>query len=145
MKRKKTSDNDTDKTVEQPETMSSNGAGIENTAPVVGEVISTCVAPVRLRHCNSQKEVKTFAFLDSCSQGTFVTERILKELDATGVKTSIKIKVSSTLVYRRVVSKQVLSTRGRIHWVKLPKFYTKKEIPVDPSEVATPLKLRKWC
>ena len=75
MKRKKTSDNDTDKTVEQPETMSSNCAGIEYTAPVVGEVISICVAPVRLRHCNSQKEVKTFAFLDSCTQGTFVTER----------------------------------------------------------------------
>ena len=150
MKRKKTSDNDTDKTVEQPEAMNSNCAGIKNAATVVGEVISMCVVPVRLRHCNSQKEVKTFTLLDSCSQGTFVTEQILKELDVTGVKTLINIKtlngnqkVSSILVDGIMVSKQVLSTRDQIHWVKLPKLYTRKEIPVDPSEVATPLKLKK--
>ena len=131
MKRKKTSDNDTDKTVEQPETMNSNCAGIKNDATVVGEVISMCVEPVKLRHCNSQKEVKTFALLDSCSQGTFVTERILKELDVTGVKTSINIKtlngkqkVSSTLVDGIMVSTQVLITRDRNHWVKLLKLYT---------------------
>ena len=41
-------------------------------------------------------------------------------------------------------SKQVLSTRDQIHWVKLPKLYTRKEITVDPSEVATPLKMKKW-
>ena len=74
MKRKKTSDNDTDKTVEQPEAMNSNCAGIKNAAIIVGEVISMCVVPVSLRHCNSQKEVKTFTLLDSCSQGTFLTE-----------------------------------------------------------------------
>ena len=74
MKRKKTSDNDTDKTVEQPDAIDSNCASIKNATTVVREVISMCVAPVRLRHCNFQKEVKTFALLDSCSQGTFVTE-----------------------------------------------------------------------
>ena len=50
------------------------------------------VVSVRLRHCNSQKEVKTFALLDSCSQGTFVIEQILKQLDVTSVQTSINIK-----------------------------------------------------
>ena len=89
--------------------------------------------------------------LDSCSQGTFLTERILKELDVIGAKTSINIKtlngnqkVSSTLVDGIMVSKQVLSTRDQIHWVKLPKLYTRKVIPVDPSEVATRLNLKKW-
>ena len=52
MKRKKT-DNDTDTTVEQE--ANSNCAGIKNAATVVGEVISMCVVPVRLRHCNSHK------------------------------------------------------------------------------------------
>ena len=53
-------------------------------------------------------------------------------------------QVSSKLVDGIMVSKQVLSTRDQIHWVKFPKLYTRKEIPVDPSEVATPLKLKKW-
>ena len=130
--------------------MNSNCAGIKNAATVIREIISMCVVPVRLRHCNSQEEVKTFALLDSRSQHTFLTEPILKELDVTGVKTLINIKtlngnqVSSTLVDGKMVSKQVLSTRDQIHWVKLSKLYTRKEIPVDPSEVATPLKLKKW-
>ena len=67
IKSKKTSDGDTDKASEQPEAMESNCAGIKNAATVVGEVISMCVVPVRLRHCNSQKEVKAFVLLDSCS------------------------------------------------------------------------------
>ena len=144
MKRKKTSDNDSIKTVEQPEAMNSNCAGIKNAATVVAEVIGMCAVPVRLRRCNTQREVKTFALLDSCSQSTFVTERILEELDVTGVKTSINIKtlngkhkVSSTLVDEIMVKKQLLSTRDQIQWVKLPKLYTRKEISVDPSEVST--------
>ena len=72
--------------------MKSNCADIKNGATVVGKVISMCVVPVRLNHCNSQKEVKTYALLDSSSQGRFVTGRILRELDVTGVKTSINIK-----------------------------------------------------
>ena len=79
-----------------------------------------------------------------------MTELILEKLDVAGVKTSINIKtlngnqkVSSGLVDGIMVSKQVLSTRDQIHWVKRPKLYTRKETPVDPSEVATPLKLKK--
>ena len=60
-----------------------------------------------------------------------MTERILKELDVTDVKTSINIKtlngeqkVSSTLVDGIMVSKQVLITRDQNHWVKLLKLYT---------------------
>ena len=51
-----------------------------------------------------------------------MTERILKELDVTGVRTLINIKtlngnqkVSSTLVDGIMISKQVLSTRDQIH------------------------------
>ena len=53
-------------------------------------------------------------------------------------------KISSTPVDWIMLSKQVLSTRDQIDWVKLSKLYTRKEIPVDPSEVTTPLKLKKW-
>ena len=79
-----------------------------------------------------------------------MTGRILEEIDVTGVKTWNNIKalngnqkVSSTPVDRIMLSKQVLSAIDQIDWVKLPKLYTRKEIPVDPSEVTTPLKLKK--
>ena len=79
-----------------------------------------------------------------------MTDGVLKELDATGVKTLINIKTlngnqkfSSKLVNQMMVSKQVLTTTDQIHLAKLPKSHSRKEIPVDPSEVGTPIKLKK--
>ena len=42
------------------------------------EVISVCVVPVKLRHGDSGKTLKSYALLDSCSQGTFILERYPK-------------------------------------------------------------------
>ena len=39
-----------------------------------GEVLSMCVVPVKVRHKNSDKEIMTFAMLDTCSQGTFINQ-----------------------------------------------------------------------
>ena len=60
--------------------MKSKCASIGNAATNLGEVISMCVMSVRLRHCNSGKEVSAFALLDACSQETFVTGDLLKKL-----------------------------------------------------------------
>ena len=65
--------------------MKSNCACTGNAATNLVEVISMCVVLVRLRHCNSDKEVSTFALLDTCSQGTFVTDNLLKKLGLSGV------------------------------------------------------------
>ena len=123
--------------------MKSNCAGIGNAATNLGEVISMCVVSVRLRHCNSDKEVSTFALLDTCSQGTFVADDLLKKLALSGVRTST-VKVKLSLIEGRMVSKQPLSKDKRIQWVKLPKLYSREHIPLDSAEIATPEKLKKW-
>ena len=46
---------------------------------------------------------------------------------------------SSSLVQGLAVSTPLT----QIHWIKLPKSFKRKEIPVDPVEIATPIKLRK--
>ena len=43
-----------------------------------------------------------------------------------------------------MVSAPTTSRSNQIHWTKLPKSFTRKEIPVDPVEIATPTTLRKW-
>ena len=65
--------------------MKSNCACIGNAATNLVEFISMSVVSVRLRHCNSDKEVPTFALLDTCSQGTFVTYNLLRKLGLSGV------------------------------------------------------------
>ena len=43
-----------------------------------------------------------------------------------------------------MVSAPITLPSNQIHWIKLPKLFTRKEIPADPVELATPIKLRKW-
>ena len=140
------------KTDDKNETaMKSNCTGIGSAATNLGEVISMWVVSVRLRHCNSDKEVSTFALLDTCSQGTFVTDDLLKKLGLSGDRSSINIntlngnkKMKSSLIEALMVSKQSLSKDKIIQWVKLPKLYSREHIPVDSAETATPEKLKSW-
>ena len=53
-------------------------------------------------------------------------------------------KQSSSLVQGLLVSAPRTSPSNQIHQIKLPKSFTSKEIPVDPVNIATPIKLRKW-
>ena len=111
--------------------MKSNCACIGNAATNLVEFISMCVALVQLRHCNSDKEVSTFALLDTCCQGTFVTDNLLKKLRLSGVWTSINIKtlngnkkVTSSLIEGLKDSKQLLS--NSLGW-----FFTKRHFWKD--------------
>ena len=58
-----------------------------------GEVLSMCVVPVKVRHKNSDKEIMMFVMLDTCSQGTFITTSLMKQLNISGIQTFINIKM----------------------------------------------------
>ena len=55
-------------------------------------VLSMCVVPVRIQYEKSNKEIISFAMLDACSQGTFSTNKLMKDLGIEGTRTSINIK-----------------------------------------------------
>ena len=40
------------------------------------DVVSMCIAPVRVKRKNSINEVHTYALMDSCSQGTFALDKL---------------------------------------------------------------------
>ena len=44
-----------------------------------------CVVPVMVRHKLSNRVVKTYAMLDTCSQGTFAKENLLSNLGIQGI------------------------------------------------------------
>ena len=85
-----------------------------------------CVVPVKVRHKNSDKEIMTFAMLDTCSQGTFITTSLMEQLNIFGIQTFINIKIlvvyqkeSSYIVEVLSVSKAAVSD-GSPRWIKLP-------------------------
>ena len=59
------------------------------------DVISTCIVPVRIKRKDSINEVQTYALLDSCSQGTFILDKLAKTVGTSGRKTSITIKTKN--------------------------------------------------
>ena len=131
----------------------SNCANISNTQRAAigfGQVISMFVVPVKVQHKESSKEIITFAMLDTCSQGTFVAENLMNQLDINDIRTSIGMrtligpqKQSSYLLVGLYVLKLVLGPSEEVKWVRFPSTFTRKEIPVDQSEIATPAKLKQ--
>ena len=75
-----------------------NGVDVKcATVSTGGNVISMCVVPVILTYSHSGKTAKTHALLDSCSQGTFMLEKLHEcslpqDIGVNGQKTSIFIK-----------------------------------------------------
>ena len=51
---------------------------------------------------------------------------------------------SSNLLDGLSVSKLVLGPSEKARWIKLSSAFTRKEIPVDQSEIATLAKLKQW-
>ena len=106
-----------------------------------------CVVPVVIKHKDYTKEIKTHAILDSCSQGTFIAEDLVNALEIDGIETSAKVKTlngQSRLKSKLVNGLAVSNPSDKKFWINLPRCYTRKELPVDPEEIPTPEKLRRW-
>ena len=118
------------------------------TVNIGGNVISMCMVPVNLRYSHSGKTVKTYALLDSHSQGTFMLEKLLRDLGVNGEKTSVTVKPVNGEVNKKttlVEGLKVSSSRDEgSEWIELPKTFTKRYLPVDQDDIATPSKLKQW-
>ena len=111
------------------------------------QVISMYVVPVVIKHKDSAKEIITHAILDSCSQGTFIVEDLVNALEIDGVDTSVMVKTlngQSRLKSKLVNGLAVSNPSENNFWINLPRCYTRKELPMDPEEIPTPEKLRRY-
>ena len=97
-----------------------------------------CVVPINLRYSRSGKTVKTHALLNSCSQGTFMFKKLLRNLGVNRQKTSITIKTVNGEVNNKATSVGGLKvSSGRDEdreWIGFPKTFTKKYLPVDQDD-----------
>jgi len=106
------------------------------------EIISMCVVPVIVRHKFSNRMIKTYAMLDTCSQATFAKINLLSNLGIQGRKTSITVKTmngeitkASEVIEDLEVTEASNKNEEKI-WLKLPRTFTQEDLPVDSSEVA---------
>lgn len=98
-----------------------------------------CVLQVKVKYKDSNAAYSTFTMLDKCSEGyfvklSFVRKRVIKTLlllnkTLTGEETHISFAVDGL---------KVSKTSGLdAKWVSVPKDYTKDDLPVHSSQIAT--------
>ena len=111
-------------------------------------VISMCVVLIKVQYGNSGKVLETHALLDSCNQGTFILETLIKNLGVKGQRTSITIKtLSGEVTNKAMVVKglRVISGNGDSHdCFELPDTYTKKYLPLKKRMLQHLAKLKQW-
>ena len=88
---------------------------------------------------------ETYAMLDNCSQDSFIHDNLVKELGVHGMKTTLNLKTlhgektESTMVVEGI---KLTAMSGGDSLLPLPNLYTRREIPVDKEEIATPTKIK---
>ena len=87
--------------------------------------------------------------LDTCSEGTFIKEDLLKKLKIGGKATSISIKTlngGKTFQSHAIDGLQVcnFNTKSKKIWPNIPTTYTQNQLLVGINEVAISKKLKKW-
>ena len=106
-----------------------------------------CVVPVQMHHPDSSKVHDTYAMLDSCRQGLFVKEGITEALGITGAETRAAVKTLIGEISQMITmfeNLKVAGSLGKPKWIRLPRAFTKQDLPVDEQEIATPKKVKRW-
>ena len=118
-----------------------------NATGVTDAITNSMIVPVRMYHQdNLERQVVIYALLDPASNGTFVKESILEELQVNGVETQLKLNTmhGSEVVPTRRVSGLIVERMDRAVYIKLPKTYSRNEIPSRRNEIPRPESAAKW-
>ncbi|KAK3717695.1 hypothetical protein QZH41_001099 [Actinostola sp. cb2023] len=102
------------------------------------------IVPVKLQYMDHH--IKTYAMLDSCSTGTFITDNIRKQLKAEGNNTKILVGTVNgrALHDTKVITGLKVSDLDDKQVIELPRTYTRDEIPASESNIPQRELVRNW-
>ena len=90
---------DGNQTVDGEGNLKSNFSGLNSDLKCTGmtgktgsKVISMCIVPVKVKHGDSKDMITTYTMLANCSQGSFINDKLVKELGVHGMKTNLNLK-----------------------------------------------------
>ena len=110
------------------------------------KVISVCIVSVKVKHGDGKDMITTYVMLDNSSQGSFIHDNLVKELEVHGMKTTSNLKTlhgektESTIIVKEI---KVTGMSGDGSLLSLPKLYRRREIPVDRKEIGNPAKIKE--
>ena len=105
------------------------------------KVISMCIVAVWVGHKSSRKMVKTYSVLDNCSQGFFIKEEIIEELEITERKLKLSLKIltgqkSDEITVNGLIVSGISSTKGgHVEWIEMHKANSRSFLPLEREEI----------
>ena len=96
------------------------------------------ILPVKVKAKGSERMIQTYAFLDNGSNASFCSERLAKELNLPGKKTTLSLttmKKEDSKTDCRIVSLEVLDL-GEENLFELPVVFTRPSLLVTTESVA---------
>ena len=124
------------------------------TSEGVNDFVSLNMVQVHVFHkSDPEKILKVYALLDECSQGTFIDEAVLKELDH-GKSRSTEISIETMTGALRNASRAIdglaihcNETHERFYpkeIIDLPTTYSHSDLPIKESDLPTRERIKNW-
>ena len=105
------------------------------------------IIPVKVKLAYSDSEIVTHAFLDSGSSDTLITEHLMKQLGANGIKTTINLTTLNShnmSVPCHAVSNIEICGLNEDKYITLPIVYTQESLPVSRQQIPTQEDISRW-
>ena len=128
----------------------SSGAPVVSSAAIQrghGVVETMPIIPVQVRSAANGMVCKTYAFLDSGSSDTLITEALMKELGVRGKKTTISLttlSVDDEPTQCFAVPNLEVCGLNESEFVSLPTVFTQKSMPVSVKQVPSQQDIDCW-
>ena len=109
-------------------------------------VTGLAVVPVKVRAIGGNKLVKTYAFLDTGSNTTFCTEKLMKELGLEGKRSALSLttlEAANILTDCSVVNLEIFDLDEE-HSVELPKVFSRPSLPISRESISDQLDVNRW-
>ena len=133
--------------VAQPEEATSSCTSTCNATGAIDAITNSMIVPVRVHHrTNPERQVVVYALLDPASNGTFIKESILEDLQVDGTETQLQLNTmhGSEVVPTRRITGLNVESMGKDARVELPKTYTRDDIPTKREEIPRPETAKVW-
>ncbi|XP_028417945.1 uncharacterized protein LOC114542641 [Dendronephthya gigantea] len=111
-------------------------------SPITG----LAIVPIEVKAKGSSKTVKTYAFLDSGSNTTFCTEKLLEELEIHGTKTKLSLttmQAENVPEHSTMVSLEILDLAGNSE-INLPTVYSRPNLPIPKDAIGRQEDVNRW-
>ena len=136
------------RSIEEGSTSSLNSSsnGYVDISQASQRIISLPIVPVRVKGPDGNKEVQTYAFLDSGSNTTFCTDNLLKKLNIEGKATQFSLTTlgkHNQLTNGKQASLQVLHLNQNTK-INLPNVISRPSLPASMHNAANQSDIKEW-